>query len=67
MYCICANHIYIIQILISGCVFSGRASHASLKKVDVAEPIQPISGTWGMGLTLWLFNIAMENGPFIDG
>jgi len=20
-----------------------------------------------MGFTLWLFNIAMENGPFIDG
>ena len=20
-----------------------------------------------MGYTLWLFNIAMENGPFIDG
>jgi len=20
-----------------------------------------------MGITLWLFNIAMENGPFIDG
>jgi len=22
---------------------------------------------WGLVCTLWLFNIAMENGPFIDG
>ena len=22
---------------------------------------------WWIGVTLWLFNIAMENGPFIDG
>jgi hypothetical protein len=21
----------------------------------------------GMGFTIWLFNIAMENGPFIEG
>jgi hypothetical protein len=24
------------------------------------------SSTWGIPFTLWLFNIAMENGPFID-
>ena len=24
-------------------------------------------GTTSINVTLWLFNIAMENGPFIDG
>ena len=27
----------------------------------------PIHQTPSMEYTLWLFNIAMENGPFIDG
>ena len=27
---------------------------------------QPWSSHWST-ITLWLFNIAMENGPFIDG
>ena len=30
---------------------------------------ESFNGIYGdlMGFTLWLFNIAMENGPFIDG
>ena len=30
-------------------------------------PSIPTSIEKGSGYTLWLFNIAMENGPFIDG
>ena len=43
-----------------------------LSTVDFSKPL----GCWSLGtlegdcnplITLWLFNIAMENGPFIDG
>ena len=29
--------------------------------------VEKILIPWNIGYTLWLFNIAMENGPFIDG
>jgi len=29
--------------------------------------VEKILIPWNIGDTLWLFNIAMENGPFIDG
>jgi hypothetical protein len=36
--------------------------------VDVSKDPLPLTSTSNLyGITLWLFNIAMENGPFIDG
>ena len=42
-------------------------SHVSLGKMTVSTGF--FWGFWGIlfSFTLWLFNIAMENGPFIDG
>ena len=39
---------------------------------DVAKTISDLSPSYGLllisiSITLWLFNIAMEHGPFIDG
>ena len=45
-----------------------RGFWTSLKQVSVADYIPNIWVMWKIRtFTLWLFNIAMENGPFIDG
>jgi len=38
-------------------------------KAGVSLEVQrgPAIAAGGIGFTIWLFNIAMENGPFIDG
>jgi len=55
---------------------SGETSRSSSKKITCTKTtlfyagkvIGSIRKPWLLnGFTIWLFNIAMENGPFIDG
>jgi hypothetical protein len=54
-------------------VFShpAKACAAALSQQQVHRRMGPFGvsavGRFSFGVTLWLFNIAMENGPFIDG
>ena len=62
------NHTYdpsfVVDICAESSVFSWMYGPDALVSHDIPFTSQVVSSHWD---TLWLFNIAMENGPFIDG
>jgi len=42
-------------------------SSTEIKSIEVARKMKTMPPKNHLNGTLWLFNIAMENGPFIDG